>query len=225
MKRGRNQRRRQGVNVNRALDSNGPDVRIRGTANQIYDKYQNLARDAASAGDRIKAESYLQHAEHYFRLIKSAQAQSGGQAGANAGQQNNQGNHNGNQNASENGEQDNDASQSQNAQGGQGSHKDTNNRDTNKNSSRDEEKGNSRNRRSRPRQSSSNRSKKEASAESDISDNADAPVSDEGEVVSSVAGDNSVSDEAAVETQAVKTEKPKPARKPRRKKVVAEEAV
>lgn len=73
MKRGRNQRRRQGVNPNRALDSNGPDVRIRGTANQIYDKYQALARDASSSGDRIKAESYLQHAEHYFRLIRSMQ--------------------------------------------------------------------------------------------------------------------------------------------------------
>lgn len=73
MKRGRNQRRRQGVNPNRALDSNGPDVRIRGTANQIYDKYQALARDASSSGDRIKAESYLQHAEHYFRLIRATQ--------------------------------------------------------------------------------------------------------------------------------------------------------
>lgn len=73
MKRGRNQRRRQGVNPNRALDSNGPDVRIRGTANQIHDKYIALARDASSAGDRIKAESYLQHAEHYFRLIRSMQ--------------------------------------------------------------------------------------------------------------------------------------------------------
>jgi len=73
MKRGRNQRRRQGVNPNRALDSNGPDVRIRGTANQIYDKYQALARDAASSGDRVKAENYLQHAEHYFRLVRAAQ--------------------------------------------------------------------------------------------------------------------------------------------------------
>lgn len=74
MKRGRNQRRRQGgSNPNRALDSNGPDVRIRGTANQIYDKYVALARDASSSGDRIKAESYLQHAEHYFRLIRAAQ--------------------------------------------------------------------------------------------------------------------------------------------------------
>ena len=73
MKRGRNQRRRQGVNPNRALDSNGPDVRIRGTANQIYDKYQALARDAASSGDRVKTENYLQHAEHYYRLIRSMQ--------------------------------------------------------------------------------------------------------------------------------------------------------
>lgn len=75
MKRGRNQRRRQGMNINRALDSNGPDVRIRGTANQIYDKYLALARDANSAGDRVKAENYLQHAEHYFRLIRQIQPQ------------------------------------------------------------------------------------------------------------------------------------------------------
>lgn len=75
MKRGRNQRRRQGggANPNRALDSNGPDVRIRGTANQIYDKYLTLARDATSSGDRVKAENYLQHAEHYFRVIRSMQ--------------------------------------------------------------------------------------------------------------------------------------------------------
>lgn len=81
-KRGRNnnnnnnhnhQRRRQGVNPNRALDSNGPDVRIRGTAQQIYDKYLTLARDATSGGDRVKAENYLQHAEHYFRVLRSTQ--------------------------------------------------------------------------------------------------------------------------------------------------------
>lgn len=74
-KRGRNnhQRRRQGVNPNRALDSNGPDVRIRGTAQQIYDKYQALARDAQSSGDRVKAENYLQHAEHYFRVLRATQ--------------------------------------------------------------------------------------------------------------------------------------------------------
>ena len=76
MKRGRNQRRRPGGgnNPNRAHDSNGPDVRIRGTANQIYDKYVALARDASSSGDRVKAENYQQHAEHYFRVLRANQA-------------------------------------------------------------------------------------------------------------------------------------------------------
>jgi hypothetical protein len=57
---------------NRSYDSNGPDVKIRGTASHIYDKYQQLARDAQSAGDRIAAENYLQHAEHYYRLMVAA---------------------------------------------------------------------------------------------------------------------------------------------------------
>jgi hypothetical protein len=51
------------------FDSNGPEVRIRGNAFQINEKYLTLARDAASAGDRVLAESYLQHAEHYQRQI------------------------------------------------------------------------------------------------------------------------------------------------------------
>ncbi|MGB4106869.1 MAG: DUF4167 domain-containing protein [Alphaproteobacteria bacterium] len=53
------------------FDSNGPDVRIRGTAHQVCEKYLTLARDSASAGDRIVAENYLQHAEHYQRIINS----------------------------------------------------------------------------------------------------------------------------------------------------------
>ncbi len=62
--------RRGGSNQgSRALDSNGPDIKIRGTASQIFDKYLALARDATSAGDRIKAENYLQHAEHYYRIL------------------------------------------------------------------------------------------------------------------------------------------------------------
>ncbi|MGQ0526758.1 MAG: DUF4167 domain-containing protein [Alphaproteobacteria bacterium] len=56
-------------------DSNGPDVRIRGTAHQVTEKYQLLARDAASAGDRVLSESYLQHAEHYQRIINSWEAE------------------------------------------------------------------------------------------------------------------------------------------------------
>ena len=74
MKRSRGQRRKQGPNVNRALDSTGPDVKIRGTAAQIYEKYSQLSRDAQSAGDRVKSENYLQHAEHYYRIMKSMQA-------------------------------------------------------------------------------------------------------------------------------------------------------
>ena len=60
-------------NVNRAFDSNGPDVKIRGHAQHVYDKYCQLARDAASAGDRVLAENYLQHAEHYFRVLRVLQ--------------------------------------------------------------------------------------------------------------------------------------------------------
>ncbi len=55
------------------MDSQGPEVKIRGTAAQIHDKYQALARDAFSSGDRIRGESLMQHAEHYYRLMKSMQ--------------------------------------------------------------------------------------------------------------------------------------------------------
>ncbi|PJB69783.1 MAG: hypothetical protein CO093_09635 [Alphaproteobacteria bacterium CG_4_9_14_3_um_filter_47_13] len=62
-------------NRSHVFDSNGPDVRIRGTAHQIHEKYMALARDAAGSGDRIVEESYLQHAEHYQRVINSWQAE------------------------------------------------------------------------------------------------------------------------------------------------------
>jgi len=58
---------------NRVLDSNGPDVKLRGTAQTIAEKYMQLARDAASSGDRVMAESYYQHADHYYRLWLAAQ--------------------------------------------------------------------------------------------------------------------------------------------------------
>jgi hypothetical protein len=67
---------RKGPNpLTRSYESNGPDVKIRGSAQQIADKYSTLARDAQSAGDRVIAENYLQHAEHYNRIIAAAQAQ------------------------------------------------------------------------------------------------------------------------------------------------------
>jgi hypothetical protein len=56
-------------NKSRVFDSNGPDVRIRGTAHQVSEKYLALSKDASGAGDHILAESYLQHAEHYQRFI------------------------------------------------------------------------------------------------------------------------------------------------------------
>ncbi len=70
----RNKNRNQNF-AQRTLDSNGPDVKIRGTAAHICKKYQTLARDAQSLGDRIRAENYLQHADHYYRLVMAAQSQ------------------------------------------------------------------------------------------------------------------------------------------------------
>src|SRR3974390_2842170 len=61
--------------LSRMYESNGPDVKIRGTASHIAEKYLQLARDAQSSGDPIAAENYYQHAEHYFRLIAAAQEQ------------------------------------------------------------------------------------------------------------------------------------------------------
>ena len=90
MRQGQNTRRSRGRGNNnggrrqnnvplrhQTFDSNGPDVRIRGNAFQVYEKYVALARDAQTAGDRIAAESYFQHAEHYFRIIGLINEQSG----------------------------------------------------------------------------------------------------------------------------------------------------
>jgi hypothetical protein len=72
--RGNNHRKSQNP-LTRVYESNGPDVKIRGTANHIAEKYIQLARDAQSSGDPVAAENYYQHAEHYFRLIAAAQEQ------------------------------------------------------------------------------------------------------------------------------------------------------
>ena len=60
--------------LHRNFESTGPDVKVRGNAQHVYEKYLQLARDANSSGDRVMAESYLQHAEHYYRIIAAAQA-------------------------------------------------------------------------------------------------------------------------------------------------------
>lgn len=72
------------LNRNHVFDSNGPDLRVRGTAQQLFEKYLQLGRDATSSGDRVTAEAYFQHAEHYFRvlnLMNQAAAQQGGPQG------------------------------------------------------------------------------------------------------------------------------------------------
>src|SRR5580693_5322835 len=83
--RGRPTNNRRGPNpLTRSYESNGPDVKIRGNAHHVAEKYLQLARDAHTGGDPVAAENYLQHAEHYFRLIATAQA---AQALAQSGQQ------------------------------------------------------------------------------------------------------------------------------------------
>ena len=70
--RGRPNRKQHGSPRAHTYDSHGPDVRIRGNAPQIYEKYVTLARDATASGDRIAAEGYYQFAEHYFRIMNDS---------------------------------------------------------------------------------------------------------------------------------------------------------
>jgi len=74
-KRMRGRNRKSHNPLTRVYESNGPDVKIRGTASHVAEKYLQLARDAQSSGDPVSAENYLQHAEHYFRMIAAAQEQ------------------------------------------------------------------------------------------------------------------------------------------------------
>jgi Domain of unknown function (DUF4167) len=81
--RGRGNPRRHGGNPrNQTYESNGPDVKIRGNAHQVLERYLALARDASLSGDRITAENYYQHAEHYYRVLS---AQAAAQQNANGG--------------------------------------------------------------------------------------------------------------------------------------------
>ncbi len=74
------------LNRNHVFDSSGPDLRIRGTAQQLFEKYLQLGRDATGSGDRVMAESYFQYAEHYFRIVNAINqaAQQNAPNGANA---------------------------------------------------------------------------------------------------------------------------------------------
>ena len=73
--RGRNNHRKSHNPMVRVFESNGPDVKIRGTPAHIAEKYLTLTRDAQSSGDPVLAENYLQHAEHYSRIIMAYREQ------------------------------------------------------------------------------------------------------------------------------------------------------
>ncbi|MBC7431429.1 MAG: DUF4167 domain-containing protein, partial [Rubritepida sp.] len=84
----------QPMNRNHVFDSTGPDLRLRGTAQQLFEKYLQLGRDATGGGDRVMAEAYFQHAEHYFRII-GAMSQAQGAQASGQGPMQNQGQPNG----------------------------------------------------------------------------------------------------------------------------------
>jgi hypothetical protein len=77
MKRQRGRGRKPGHHnsSNRTFESTGPDIKVRGPAAHVYEKYLQLARDASSSGDRVMAENYQQHAEHYYRVLRTMQPQ------------------------------------------------------------------------------------------------------------------------------------------------------
>ena len=72
-KNNRNRSSSVGNVVNRVFDSSGPEGKVRGTPQQIIDKYNQLARDAQLSNDRVNAENFQQHAEHYMRMLSEAQ--------------------------------------------------------------------------------------------------------------------------------------------------------
>jgi len=71
--RNNNRRPNPGNVINRVFDSSGPEGKVRGTPQQIIDKYQSLAHDSQLSGDRVSAENFQQHSEHYARLLLEAQ--------------------------------------------------------------------------------------------------------------------------------------------------------
>ena len=69
----KNRNRSVGNIINRVFDSSGPEGKVRGTPQQIIDKYNQLARDSQLSNDRVSTENFQQHAEHYVRLLSEAQ--------------------------------------------------------------------------------------------------------------------------------------------------------
>ena len=91
--------------VNRVFDSSGPEGKVRGTPQQIIDKYNQLARDAQLSGDRVATENFQQHAEHYTRMLAEAQREMQERQDRQQQQNNNQHNNNNQQNNNQQGGQ------------------------------------------------------------------------------------------------------------------------
>ena len=93
--RGRGGSRRSGTpSRNHTFDSNGPDIRIRGNAHQVHEKYINLAREASTNGEAVLAESYFQHAEHYYRILSAITDESNSEHNKNRSNQSSSGENN-----------------------------------------------------------------------------------------------------------------------------------
>ena len=93
--RGGNRRSSGPPSRNHTFDSNGPDIRIRGNAHQVHEKYMNLAREASTNGEVVLAESYFQHAEHYYRILSAFTDDNNSETNKNRNQHNGN-NHSGN---------------------------------------------------------------------------------------------------------------------------------
>lgn len=89
--------------INRVFESSGPDGKVRGTPQQIIEKYAMLARDAQLSNDRVAAENFLQHAEHYTRMLGEAQREMAAEQEYRQAQQTQQGQQGGSGNAPSNG--------------------------------------------------------------------------------------------------------------------------
>ena len=99
--RGGNRRSSGPPGRNHTFDSNGPDIRIRGNAHQVHEKYMNLAREASTNGEVVLAESYFQHAEHYYRILSAFTDDNNSEANKNRNQTNGNNHSSNGQNAAE----------------------------------------------------------------------------------------------------------------------------
>ena len=120
------------LNRNHVFDSSGPDLRIRGTAQQLFEKYLQLGRDATGSGDRVMAESYFQYAEHYFRIVNAinqATQQSQGQGQQHGQNQHGQAQQGGQHNGQQRREREPDQDRDQQAEDRQAGHEQMGDRD------------------------------------------------------------------------------------------------